>query len=338
MRSRVVEAIFFRPLDRRFFDQRLPTRDHAVGTALEDLYRFDVGHELRKALLILRELVDARAGASITIGIRRTACSTVTDARTSRGRGDARRGAPRARVDLAFRHDQRRLQTYHALLVERPRRGHAGFEHLGNDPAAVAFVAQLDADEQPESANFAHDAGYSAPIARRPRADCSPSVGRAARGPSSRTSIAASAAAQASSLPPKVEVCKQRRLAEGAIPNAGARDKRADRNRHRRRVLWRASSRRERRRRDCSRSDSRSAPARLHFVGDKERAGRSHASRTARRYPAGGTFTPPSPLHRLDDETPRRRQRFVERVARRNECRASRRAAGETAVWNVRAR
>ena len=60
-------------------------------------------------------------------------------------------------VDFAFAHDQRRLQTNHALLIERPRRGDAAFEHLGNDPAAVALVRQLDADEQPESAHFADD-------------------------------------------------------------------------------------------------------------------------------------------------------------------------------------
>ena len=58
----IVEAIFFEPLDRRVFDQRLPAREHAIGVTFDDRHRLDVGHELRKALLILGEFVDQRGG------------------------------------------------------------------------------------------------------------------------------------------------------------------------------------------------------------------------------------------------------------------------------------
>ena len=145
-----------------------------------------------------------------------------------------RRAAPRARDrSPAARHDQRRLEANDALLVERPRRGHAVLEHLGDDPTAVSFVRQLDADQAARArALRARPPGYSAAIVARAAqqllaAHASPFAPAVS---SSRTSIAASAAAQASSLPPNVDVCSERRVAERAIPHVRPRDERADRN------------------------------------------------------------------------------------------------------------
>ena len=58
----IVENVFFGPLDRRFFDERLPSRDRDVAVAAQHLDVFDVRHEVGIPLHILGEFVDLMPG------------------------------------------------------------------------------------------------------------------------------------------------------------------------------------------------------------------------------------------------------------------------------------
>ena len=120
---RVVEAVFFEPFDRRVFDQRLPARQHAVGMPLDDGHRLDVGHELRKAFLILGEFVDRARPArrSRSRWLRRARENSETFECDRRGFVERLQ----RRRDLRGVDDQRGFEADDALLVERPRGGDA---------------------------------------------------------------------------------------------------------------------------------------------------------------------------------------------------------------------
>src|SRR5581483_6691704 len=119
----------------------------------------DVGHELWKVLLILRQLVDAaRRGIdhdrTLHIRHRVSLMRTLELAKLFVRRSDAGTQRGKRGVDLGRSDDERRLETNDALGVERPCGGNAVLEHLRNNPAAVSLVAQFETDEQTQTARF----------------------------------------------------------------------------------------------------------------------------------------------------------------------------------------